>query len=157
MMEDRPHASWLQRLAGLFALAGILALSACGGGSGAPNNPFAPPPPTTPALAVTPSAATVFSQVATTLTISGGFPPYSAFSSNSAILPLNQVVPGNTVTLLASDVGASTLVNVTIRDSSGQQVQAAVTVLPGPPSPPPALVVLPSPVDVFSAQPSRSR
>ncbi len=56
----------------------------CGGGSGAPNNPFAPGPPVIGPLFVLPPAATVYAHTPATLTVSGGAPPYSAFSSNTA-------------------------------------------------------------------------
>ena len=72
MTANRPYAAWLRRLAGLVALAGVFVLSACGGGSGAPNNPFAPPPLSSAPLTVLPAAPTIYSQVAATLTISGG-------------------------------------------------------------------------------------
>ena len=150
MTANHPYATWLRRLAGLVAFAGVFVLSACGGGSGAPNNQFATPPAPIPALTLFPSAPTIYSQVASTLTLSGGIAPYRAFSSNSALLPVTQSLPGNTVTLLAATVNSTTLVTLTIQDSAGTSVTAEVTVLPGPVSPPPPLVVLPSPVDVYS-------
>src|SRR6187549_2481339 len=101
MVENRFFAAWLRPLAGLFALVGVLALSACGGGSGAPNNPFTPPAPTVPDLVVLPASPTIYAQVATTLTISGGVAPYRAFSNNSAVLPVVQNLLGNTIALLA--------------------------------------------------------
>jgi len=150
MMATHPYAAWLRSLASLVALAGVFLLSACGGGSGAPNNQFATPPTPTPALTLFPSAPTVYSQVAATLTISGGVAPYRAFSSNAALLPVTQSLPGNTVTLLAGTVATSTTVTLTVQDSAGTSATAVITVLPGPVSPPPELVVLPSPVDVYS-------
>lgn len=149
MMDHRLNATWLQRLTGLVALVGVLALSACGGGSGAPSKLNAPQP-APPALTVNPSSATIFTNVAATLTITGGEAPYQAFSSNSAVLPVTTNLPGNTITLLAGNVTSTTLVTITIRDSAGTQVTASITILPGPATPPPALTVLPSPVDIFA-------
>jgi hypothetical protein len=160
MMQCRPFAAWLRPVAGLFALVAVLALSACGGGSGAPNNPYAPVPVTVE-LQLLPASPTIYSQVATTLTISGGVPPYRAFSSNPAVLPVTQNVTGNTITLLAGSVTALTTVTITVQDSSfgtavGSDVAtpgtatADVTILPGPATPPPALVVLPTSIDVYS-------
>jgi hypothetical protein len=149
MMQARPFAAWLRPITGLFALVAVLALSACGGGSGAPNNPYAPVTVIAP-LEVLPASPTIYSQVASTLTISGGVPPYRAFSSNAAVLPVTQNLPADTLTLLAGAVSSLTGVTITIQDSAGTSVQAAVTVLPGPATPPPALVVLPSSIDVYS-------
>lgn len=129
MIELRPTA-WLRHFAGLIALAGVLALTACGGGSGAPNNPFTPTPPAAPALTVLPATSTVYSGVPATLTITGGTAPYSVFSSNSAVLPVTQVVAGGTVVLLASDVAADTPVVVTVQDAVGKTATANVTVKP---------------------------
>jgi hypothetical protein len=150
MTANHPYAAWLRSLAGLVALAGVFVLSACGGGSGAPNNPFAAPPAPIPVLAVFPSTPTIYSQVASTLTLSGGVAPYRAFSSNAAILPVTQSLPGNTITLLAATVSSTTFATITIQDSAGTSITTQVTILPGPVSPPPPLVVLPSPVDVYS-------
>ena len=150
MTALRLFAAWLRPLAGLFALAGVLALSACGGGSGAPNNPFAPPPATLAPLTVLPATLTVYAQVATTVTISGGVAPYRAFSNNTAVLPVVQNLPGTTITLLANGVASSTAVDITIQDSAGATVTASVTVLPGPPTPPSLITVLPVDPDVYS-------
>ena len=102
-----------------------------------------------PALSLLPASLDVFSGVASQLTIVGGVAPYRAFSSNTAVLPVTQAVSGSTVTLLAAPVAADTRVNITIQDAVGQTVVAVVTIHPQTVSPPPALVVLPSTVDVF--------
>ncbi|HZP86374.1 MAG TPA: hypothetical protein VFB54_06110, partial [Burkholderiales bacterium] len=128
MVDSRPLAAWLHRLAGFLALLGMLALSACGGGSGAPNNPFTPPPTQAPALSVLPPSATIYSGNPVVLTINGGVPPYRAFSTNNTVLPIAQTVGGNTVVLLASDVAGDTPVTVTIQDAVGQTAPVAVTV-----------------------------
>ena len=137
MTAPHPYAAWLRSLASLAALAGLFVLSGCGGGSGAPNNPFAPTPAPAPVLTAFPSAPTIYSQVASTLTISGGVAPYRAFSSNSAVMPVTQSLPGNTITLLAATVASATPVTLTIQDSAGTSIAISVSVLPGPPSPPP--------------------
>ncbi len=149
MMQNRLFAAWLRPVAGLFALVAVLALGACGGGSGSPNNPYAPVT-VIPALTVIPVDPTIYSGVASSLTISGGVPPYRAFSNNTAVLPVTQAVSGSTVALLATTVSADTTASVTIQDSAGTSIAATVTIRPGPASPPPALSVLPSAIEVYS-------
>jgi hypothetical protein len=150
MTANRNPVAWLRPFAGLLALVGALALSACGGGSGAPNNQFAPPAPVVAPLVILPAAPTIYTQVAATLTISGGVAPYRAFSSNAGVLPVVQNLLGNTVQLLAGNVSTSTTITITIQDSAGSSASVDVLVLPGPATPPPALTVLPSPVDIYS-------
>ena len=87
-MNLRDLAACLRPFASLLTLLGIVGLSACGGGSGSPNNPYTPPATTPAPLTVLPGLArspTPGSPQA--LTITGGTPPYRAFSSNSAVLP----------------------------------------------------------------------
>src|SRR5438128_3726468 len=106
MALTRTNARWLQPVFALFALVGLLVLGGCGGGSGAPNNPYAPPPPASipPApLVVLPSVVEIFPGTPTTLTVSGGTPPYSAFSSNPTILPVAQAVANATIVLSAAN------------------------------------------------------
>jgi hypothetical protein len=132
MTDHRLLATWLRPLAGLFALAAAVFLSGCGGGSGAPNNPYAPTPAGPGPLTVLPVAATVYSGVPATLTISGGFPPYRAFSSDSSILPVAQSVAGATVLLVGSNVPSDTGVTITVQDSAATVVTSAVTVKAAP-------------------------
>ena len=47
------------------------------------------------------------------LSISGGTPPYQAFSANPAALPVAQNVNGNTIALLANNVEAAQSANIT--------------------------------------------
>src|SRR5690606_35757082 len=110
--------------------AGLLALTACGGGSGAPNNPYTPIPPTPGPLIVVPGEATAFAGTPLILSISGGTPPYQAFSSNPAALPVPQNVTGNTLALMANNVDATQAANVTIRDAGGQTAISEVSVRP---------------------------
>ncbi len=130
MTRNRLIGTWMQPVAGLLTLAALLGLGGCGGGSGAPNNPYAPGPATVPALTVAPPSATLYSGTPSTLTISGGTPPYRAFSSNSAVLPVAQAVAANTVLLVPNPISADAdvPVAVTIKDSGTQTVAAAVTV-----------------------------
>jgi hypothetical protein len=130
MTDHRPLATWLRPLVGSFALVGILLLSACGGGSGAPNNPYAPVPVPPGPLTLLPTAATIYSGVPATLAVTGGFPPYRAFSSNTAVLPVTQSVAGGTLLLLASNVSstADTSVTITVQDSASTVASASITV-----------------------------
>ncbi|MDH4182541.1 MAG: hypothetical protein OEV46_11065, partial [Betaproteobacteria bacterium] len=114
----------------LFALAGVLALAACGGGSGAPNNPYAPVPTPPGPLTVVPPEATAYPGTPLVLSISGGVPPYTAFSGNPAALPVPQNVIGSTLTLNANPVESAQVAPVTIRDSAGSAALAEVTVRP---------------------------
>src|SRR5438105_4477957 len=120
--------TWLRPALTLFALAGVFSLAGCGGGNGAPNNMFAPTP-ATPTLTVLPATATVFSGVPSTLTITSGTAPFSAFSSNAAVLPVSSTVT-NTIGLLAANVATNQTVTITIRDALGNQVDVPVTVQP---------------------------
>lgn len=122
--------AWLRLGALLLASAGVFALSACGGGSGAPNNPYTPVPPTPTQLVVVPAEATAFAGTALILSISGGTPPYQAFSSNPSALPVPQNVNGNTLALLANNVESAQNANVTIRDAAGQTALSEITVRP---------------------------
>jgi hypothetical protein len=132
MTPNRLFRTWLRPIAGLTALAAMLALSACGGGSGPPNNPYAPGPGAVVPLNVLPKTITVYSGVPSTLEVTGGVQPYSAFSSNPTILPISQAVAGTTVLLVPGDVGSSSTVTVTIQDAVGTTVTASVTVTAAP-------------------------
>lgn len=127
MTEYRPFTAWLRLLAGLLALAGALGLGGCGGGGGAPNNVFNTPG----ALTLLPGPTVVaYSGQPTVLTISGGQPPYRAFSSNSGILPVTQAVPGSSIVLLPANVTGDTDVIITAQDTppGATAANAAVTV-----------------------------
>jgi len=132
MVRNHLKASLLRPLLALLGFVGLLALGGCGGGSGAPNNPFAPGPSAPGPLFVLPPTITVYSHTPATLTVSGGAAPYAAFSSNSAILPVGQIVNGATVVLLPNDVAADTNVVITIQDAIGQTATSAVTVRAAP-------------------------
>ncbi len=108
-----------------------------------------------PALVVQPASLDAFSGTPTQLTVAGGVPPYRAFSTNSAILPVTQDVAGNTIPLLAATVTANTAITVSVQDSVGQTVTVPVTVHPKPVVPPPALIVLPTALDAFAGIPTQ--
>jgi|GEM_PF-1511616 len=109
------------------ALMLVSALSGCSGAVGTP-------PDTTPAaataLAVSPAAADIFPDVPVTFTITGGKPTYSAFSSNSVVLPVNATVTGTTFTIIPGPVTAETAVDITVRDSLNASATATATVKP---------------------------
>ena len=132
MVPDQMKATLLRPVVALFALVGLLALGGCGGGSGAPNNPFAPKPTTPGPLFLLPASATVYSHTPATLSVSGGAPPYLAFTSNASLLPVTQVVNGDTIVLLPNDVSTNTTVVITVQDSIGQTATSTVTVSPAP-------------------------
>ena len=132
MALNQMRATLLRPVLALLAIAGLLTLAGCGGGSGAPNNPFAPGPVTPGPLFVLPPSMTVYTGTPATLTISGGAPPYQAFSSNGTALPVTQSVSGSTVVLLANNVAANTTAVITIQDSIGQTATSTITVSPAP-------------------------
>jgi hypothetical protein len=123
---------WLRPFLALCALTGLLALTGCGGGSGAPNNPFAPGPPVVGPLFLLPPTAVVYSHTAATLQVSGGAPPYQAFSSNATVLPVTQNVDASVVVLVPGNVAADTAVIITVQDAIGQTATSSVTVRPAP-------------------------
>jgi hypothetical protein len=134
MTDTRPYGSWLRALSGLLAAAAVLTLTACGGGSGAPNNPYVDGV-LTKALTLLPTGTAaapvnLYADVPTVLTISGGKPPYSAASTNSAIVPTAATVSGSTIVLVANSVSADTPVTITVRDANGSVATSALVVHP---------------------------
>lgn len=103
------------------------ALSGCSGAVGTP--PDTTPVAATP-LAVSPAAADIFPDVPVTFTITGGKPTYSAFTSNSVVLPVNATVTGTTFTIIPGPVTAETAVDITVRDSLNASAAAKATVKP---------------------------
>jgi hypothetical protein len=122
-------STWLRPAFALLALAGLLSLTACGGGGGSVNGPGSSTPPPT-AVTVFPPSQTIYPGSPSSFTISGGVPPYRAFSSNSAVLPVAQNVIGTDVVLLANAVSASTSVTITVQDSVNQTTVSSVLVAP---------------------------
>ena len=109
------------------ALMLVSALSGCSGAVGTP--PDTTPVAATP-LSVSPAAADIFPDVPVTFTITGGKPTYSAFSSNSVVLPVNATVTGTTFTIIPGPVTAETAVDITMRDSLNASATAKATVKP---------------------------
>ena len=132
MVVNRLTARWLRWIFTCFALAGLAFLGGCGGGSGAPNNPFKPVPPAPTAVSILPPTSVAYSNTPTTLTVSGGVPPYTVVSNNSAILPVAQANTTGTIVLLPANVVSDTAVIITVRDSIGQTATATVTVKAAP-------------------------
>ncbi len=86
------------------------------------------------------------------LTVTGGVPPYRAFSSNSTVLPVAPTVSNNVLTLLASAVAADTAVTVTIQDAVNQTGRGAGHRAPEGRSSTTPVVVLPSSVVMYKGQ-----
>ena len=82
------------------------------------------------ALAVSPSTAVLFADLPTTFTVTGGRPGYTAFSSNSAILPVTTTITGTTFSVVPNAVSADTAVDITVRDTANTAVTAKATVKP---------------------------
>jgi hypothetical protein len=135
---------WLRPFLTLLALVGALSLAACGGGEGAINN-GKPPEPGPTGVTVFPTTSSVYPGTPASLTISGGVPPYRAFTSNSVVLPVSQNVAGNTIVLLANQVAADTTTLVTVQDSVGQTAPASVVVR--------AALLFPSGLQILPSQP----
>ncbi|HTQ01538.1 MAG TPA: hypothetical protein VMN56_19635 [Casimicrobiaceae bacterium] len=132
-MVNRHFTAWLRSACALFGIAGILLLSACGGGNGAPNNPYLPPPTPIPPLLLLPNTLTVYPGNPATIAVSGGVPPYRAFSTDQTVLPVATNVSGDTVVLAPNNVTQTTGVNITVQDSAGTvSAQTTVTVNPSP-------------------------
>jgi hypothetical protein len=115
-------------LMAIAAIGLISGLSACGSGA------VGSPPDTTPVastpLAVSPPTADLFPDVPATFTITGGKPGYSAFSSNSVVLPVTATLPGTTFTVIPGAVTAETAVDITVKDAANASASAKATVKP---------------------------
>ncbi len=121
--------AWLRPAFALFALAGVLSLTACGGGGGSVNGP-GNTTPTPSVVTIFPATQTIYPGTPASFTISGGIPPYRAFSSNAAILPVAQNVVGTDVVLLANAVSTATTVSITVQDSINQTAVSTILVSP---------------------------
>jgi hypothetical protein len=116
----------------------VLQLPGCGGGGttvGAPLNPA--PGPSQPApLVVNPPNVTLYVNQPSSLFVTGGVPPYRAFSQNPALLPVLQDVIGSVVPISASGAanaaGNTTTITVSVTDAVGTSTPATVTVIPSP-------------------------
>lgn len=108
--------------------AGAVLLNSCGSGavsSPAPTDPAAGTP-----LAVSPPVADLFADIPTTFTVTGGKAGYTAFSSNSAVLPVTATVNGASFVVTANAVAADTSVDITVRDSVNASATAKANVKP---------------------------
>ena len=103
-------------------------LGACG--SGAVTAPPTPDPAAGTPLAVSPPTADLFPDLPTTFTIKGGTSGYTAFSSNSAVLPVAATVTGSTFSVIPNAVPADTAVDITVRDAANASTTAKATVRP---------------------------
>jgi len=87
-------------------------------------------PPTAGPLTVVPAEAVAYAGTPLILSVTGGVPPYQAFSANPAVLPVPTNVTGNTLTLLANNVDTAQSANVTVRDAAGALSGANIVVRP---------------------------
>jgi len=118
----------LYKKCGGIAFAWIISLSlaGCSGAVSSPPDKIAATP-----LSVSPPSANLFPDIPTTFTVSGGTPAYSAFSSNSVVLPIAPTVTGTIFTVTAKQVTADTDVDITVRDTaSAAPATVKVTVKP---------------------------
>ncbi len=106
----------------------VILLGSCG--SGAVTAPPAPDPAAGTPLAVSPPTADLFPDLPTTFTITGGRSGYTAFSSNSAVLPITSNVTGSTFSVVPNAVTAETAVEITVRDAANTSATAKATVKP---------------------------
>jgi hypothetical protein len=102
-------------------------------------------------LVVLPSSVVMSKAVPVTLTISGGVAPFKAYSSNPAVIPVNQSVSGNSIVLVAGVVAVDTNVAITVQDSAGQTVVVDVLVQSEASTPP---AFLPPTAVIFSGVPA---
>ena len=141
------HRQFSQVAALLLSVCCTVFLSSCG--SGAVGAPPAPDPAAGTTLSITPAVADLVPGAATTFTITGGRSGYTAFSSNSAVLPITAAVTGSTFTVIANAVAADTVVDITVRDAANASATAKATVKAGL-----ALTVSPSTASLFAELPT---
>ena len=122
----------------------VVLLGSCGSGAVSAPDPSIGTP-----LAVSPSAVDLVAGVPTTFTITGGRGGYTAFSSNSAALPITATVNGSTFTVIANSVNADTVVDITVRDAANASATAKATVKAGT-----ALKVSPESANLFADLPT---
>src|SRR4030095_8823182 len=81
---------------------------------------------------ILPATMTLFSGTPASLTVSGGTPPYRAFTTNPAVLPVAQAVVGGSLPLFAANVTVDTPVTISVLDADNKTASALVTVRPAP-------------------------
>jgi len=91
-------------------------------------------------LAILPGNGTMYANVPFNFTIAGGSRPYTVFSNEQTLLPLNFTVNGNSFTVVPNNPGVvdlgqdpnavpSRTVIITVRDNAGTQITASYNVL----------------------------
>ena len=122
MTRNRPIGAWIRPLAALTAVLGMFILGWLRRRQRRPQQSLRSRY-RRPRAAVGPAAsATVYPGTPATLTISGGNPPYRAFSSNPAVLPGGrQFVAGDKVVLVANPIEANVDAAMTIQDAAGRR------------------------------------
>lgn len=122
-MSGWGNSDWVRKARVGFAAALVALVSACGGGG------VSAPTVVGGDLQVLPGTTDMFANTPVTFSISGGQRPYTVFSSNSSVLPLNLTVSsGTTFTATANNPSADTPVTVTVRDSQGKTATATANV-----------------------------
>jgi len=101
-------------------------------------------------LAINPATADLVPGLTTAFTITGGRPPYSAFSTNNGVLPVTATVAGSTFSVTPNTVTADTPIDLTVRDALNASATAKVIVrFTGAP-----LAINPATVTVFPDLPA---
>ncbi len=103
----------------------VVTTAGCGGGAVTDNTPVAPTP-----ISITPATATLYSGLPATFTVTGGNGNYTIASSDQLAVPLAGGVAAGALTVVPGAVSTDTPVTLTVRDSVGSQVSAALTVKP---------------------------
>lgn len=109
----------------ILAFGAAALLSACGSGA------VSGPPAAVAPLAVTPSTATLYSELPTSFTLTGGTAPYFVTSSDQATVPIIGTVQSTTFTVVPNPVVAETPVTLIVSDSaSAAPATVTLTVRP---------------------------
>lgn len=116
-MKLQAFRRWMRLI---LAFGAVALLSACGSGA------VSGPPAAVAPLAVTPSTATLYSELPSAFTLTGGAAPYFVTSSDQATVPVIGTVAGSTFTVIPNPVVAETSVTLTVSDS-GSTTPATVS------------------------------
>lgn len=115
--------NWIRRAKVLLAASVLGLIGACGGGG------VSAPTTVGGDLQVLPGTTDMFADTPVTFTISGGSRPYTAFSSNSSLLPLNITISsGTTFVATAKNPSTDTNIDITVRDSQGKTATATARI-----------------------------
>src|SRR5690348_9843821 len=105
-----------RRFASRAALAlASLVLASCGRGGVSNDNATAPG---TGPVSISPTTATLYSELPTTFSLSGGSGSYLVTSSDQSAVPVASNIRINRLTVVPGDVGADTSVTLTVRDAN---------------------------------------